>query len=154
MDATGSRRLGCVIWFGQPEARECAGLAEAGWHVRLAGDDAHVRVREGGGVVVLADLRHGDARTLQAMQRMMADCPGLPWIALISLDTQARRPQVKRILQGCRDFFSAPLDLPRLLAALERAGGAASRVAEAMADLPELVGRSAAMAAVAASLRK
>ncbi|GAB3787612.1 sigma-54 dependent transcriptional regulator [Dyella agri] len=154
MDAKGSRRLGCVIWFGRPEARERHGLTEAGWQVRLADGDTHIKLREGGGIVVLADLRHGDARSLQAMQRLMTDCPGLPWIALVSLDTPARRPQVKRILQGCRDFFSAPLDLPRLLAALERADGMALRVAEAITDLPELVGRSTVVATLAASLRK
>ncbi|MEW9625574.1 sigma 54-interacting transcriptional regulator [Rhodanobacter sp. S2-g] len=143
-----------MIWFGQPEARERSGLIEAGWHVRVVEGDAPVKVREGGGVVVLADLRHGDAHAMPAMQHLMTDCPGLPWIALISLGTPVRRPQVKRILQRCHDFFSAPLDLPRLLAALERAGGAVLREPDAVADLPELVGRSAAVAAVAASLRK
>ncbi|MBD8881228.1 sigma-54-dependent Fis family transcriptional regulator [Rhodanobacter sp. 7MK24] len=154
MDATGSRRLGCVIWFGQPEAQECSGLTEAGWNVRVAGGDVCVKVREGGGMVALADLRQGDAQLLQAMQQLMTDCPSVPWIALIPLDMPARRPQVKRILQGCRDFFSAPLDLPRLLVALEQAAGIASRGAEVATDLPELVGRSASVAAVVASLRK
>jgi DNA-binding NtrC family response regulator len=154
MDAKDAKPKGCVIWFGQPEAREHSGLAEAGWHIRVAGAETAVRVREGGGVVALADLRRGDGGALRAMWRLMADCPTLPWIALVSLDTPAQRPQVKRILRGCRDFFNAPVDLPRLLAALERADDVAPREAEAVADLPEMVGRSAALATVAASLRK
>lgn len=154
MDAIGSKPLGCVIWFGQPEARERCGLTEAGWHVRVAGVDTDAGMREGSDVVALADLRQCSAHTLQAMRRLMKEHPALPWIALIPFDTPAQHPQVKRILQGCRDFFSAPLDLPRLLVALERAGRAPSREAGAAADLPELVGRSAALAAVVASLRK
>ncbi|MEW9573615.1 sigma 54-interacting transcriptional regulator [Rhodanobacter sp. Si-c] len=143
-----------MIWFGQPEARECSDLTEAGWHVRTAGADAGIREHERGNVVLLADLRRGDARVLQAMRQLMADRPELPWIALIPPGAPAQRPQVRRILQGCRDFFSAPLDLPRLLVALERASGIPSRAAVAAADLPELVGCSAVLAVVAASLRK
>ncbi len=154
MEATGAKPQGCVIWFGQPEARERSGLAEAGWHVRVAGLDAGAGVREGGNVVALADLRQCDDRALQAMQQLMAEHPALPWIALTAFGTQARHPQVKRILQGCRDFFTAPLDLPRLLAALARARTVPPRAAEATAELPELVGCSAALATVAANLRK
>ncbi|MEY2169414.1 MULTISPECIES: sigma-54 dependent transcriptional regulator [unclassified Rhodanobacter] len=154
MDATGAKPLGCVIWFGQPDARERKGLAEAGWHLRVAGVDADAGVREGDDVVALADLRQCDARAMPVMRRLMAEHPALPWIALIPFDTQARHPQVKRILQGCRDFFSTPLDLPRLLAALARAAAGPPPATEAAVDLPELVGRSAALATVAASLRK
>jgi len=79
MDATGAKPLGCVVWFGQPDARERKGLAEAGWHLRVAGVDADAGVREGGDVVALADLRQCDARALQAMRRLMTGHPALPW---------------------------------------------------------------------------
>jgi len=144
----------CVVWFGQPAAKECAGLTRAGWMLRTAsaGADGGVGVRNGDTVVALADLREGDEGRIRAMEQLMAKHPRLPWLALVSPDTPAHEPLVERVLGASVDCFTAPLDLPRLLEALERLGGEPPG-ATAPDDLG-ITGRSAAMQAVVASIRK
>lgn len=157
MATNGSVHRGCIVWFGQPTEDECNALATAGWSIRVASvaANAHVGVRPGDYVVAFADLRYCDAGTLSAMQQLLGDYADLPWIGLVSPDTPAQEPQVSFILQGCHDFFTAPIEMPRLLATLTRAiGDTPSEVDAEVDDMPEMIGRDQAMAAVAAKLRK
>ena len=159
MTATSSMHRGCIVWFGQPTQDECSGVAKAGWRIRVAGMpvDAGVGVRPGDCVVALADLRYCDAGALPGLRQLMADHADLPWIALVSLHTRAQEPQIRSMLQGCHDFFTTPIDMPRLLAALTRANGDPPReidVGVGDDDMPEMAGRGPVMAAVATILRK
>lgn len=157
MATNGSVHRGCIVWFGQPTEDECNALATAGWSIRVASvaANAHVGVRPGDCVVAFADLRYCDAGTLSVMQQLLGDYADLPWIGLVSPDTPAQEPQVSFILQGCHDFFTAPIEMPRLLATLTRAiGDTPSEVDAEVDDMPEMIGRDQAMAAVAAKLRK
>jgi DNA-binding NtrC family response regulator len=145
----------CVVWFGSPTVHERASLAKAGWITRVATADGQggVGMRNGEVVVALADLRQGDTRCVQAMERLMADHPRLPWLALISPDVPAQEPQVDRILQAGMEFFTAPLDLHRLIVTLGRIGGDRAPVV-VEADDVGITGRSPAMHAVVVSIRK
>jgi two-component system response regulator HydG len=157
MNTNGSSHRGCIVWFGQPTEDECSALANAGWSIRVAlvAANVGVGVRPGDCVVALADLRYCDAGMLSAMQQLLGDHADLPWLGLVSPDTSAQEPQVRFILQGCHDFFTAPIDMPRLLAALTRANGDLLReVDDEVDDMPEMIGRDLAMAAVATKLRK
>lgn len=144
----------CVVWFGLPTTHERTGLAKAGWITRVAEVDGPggVGMRNGEIVVALADLRQGDARCVQAMERLMADHPRLPWLALISPDMPTRELQVDRILQTSLEFFTAPLDLQRLIETLEWIGG--DRPPVVQDDDIGITDRSPAMRAVVASIRK
>ncbi|HTM28503.1 MAG TPA: sigma-54 dependent transcriptional regulator [Rhodanobacter sp.] len=153
-DNQGCRR--CVVWFGLPTDEECSVLAQAGWHTRVA--DAQLQdgvgMRRGDVVVAMADLRHSDSEMVQSMARTMAAHPWLPWLALVSRDTAVGVPEVERILRTSVDFFTAPLDMTRLLDTLARIGEGWAPAIE-RPDIPGLVGaQSAAMRAVVSSLYK
>ncbi|KRE83667.1 Fis family transcriptional regulator [Rhodanobacter sp. Soil772] len=149
-----SRR--CVVWFGQPTDEECACLAREGWRTRI-GDaqlQGGVGMRRGDIVVAMADLRHSDADTVQAMDQLMADHPWLPWLALVSQETAADTPEVERILRASVDFFTAPVDMKRLTDVLMKFGNDWTPATE-KTDIPGIVGaQSPAMCAAVASLRK
>src|SRR5690349_12838733 len=144
----------CVVWFGRPACEERNELAHSGWSVRVADVQASgVGARNGDTVVALADLRHGDDATLHAMEGMVAEHPGVPWIALASPETPAHEPRVTSILRDCMAVFTSPIDMPRLREALERLGQGGVP-ARSEPDMPGLVGRSEAMQALRTSLRK
>ncbi|KAA0069453.1 sigma-54 dependent transcriptional regulator [Rhodanobacter sp. T12-5] len=149
-----SRR--CVVWFGQPTAEECASLAQAGWRTRI-GD---VATRDGVGmrrddvVVAMADLRHSDSDTVQSMGRLMDEYPWLPWLAVVVQETSADAPEVERILRASAAFFTAPVDMKRLIGTLTKIGCGWSPAVE-KADVPGIVGAiSPVMRTTMASLRK
>ncbi|WP_049621609.1 sigma-54 dependent transcriptional regulator [Frateuria defendens] len=146
----------CVAWLGQPTAEESGGLARAGWSVRVVATDAEGGIGACGGDVVaaLADLRGGEEEGLRRAERMVAEHSGLPWIALIAPETPAHEPRVVRLLAGCIDFFTSPLDLPRLLGTLARFGDGVQAASAQSPDMPGLLGQSAAMDALRATLRK
>ncbi|KRE96511.1 Fis family transcriptional regulator [Frateuria sp. Soil773] len=158
MGTTESTARRCVIWFGQPSGTEQGSLARSGWPVRVAdagGLRGRVGLRPGDAVVALADLRQGDGRAIEAMERAIVEHPGLPWIALISAETPAHEPLAARILHDCLDFFTSPIDMPRLLEALARLSeGWPAPSAAIEPDMPGMVGRSPPMLAMYASLRK
>ena len=149
-----SRR--CVVWFGQPTAEERAFLAQAGWRTRI-GD---VAMQEGVGmrrhdiVVAMADLRHSDAGTVEAMGQLMDEHPWLPWLAVVLQETAASTPEMERILRASVDFFTAPVDVKRFMETLTKIGNGWSPAVEKV-DIPGIVGAiSPVMRATMASLRK
>ncbi|WP_266183889.1 sigma-54 dependent transcriptional regulator [Dyella humicola] len=144
----------CVVWFGQPASEERAGLAKAGWIIRVAdaGTQSGVGMRNNDTVVALADLRHGDSESAQAMAQLMADHPWLPWVALIAPDMPTHDPLIDRILDASIEYFTTPVDVDRLLESLARIGGDQPLVAEP-SDIG-VTGRSAAICTVVASIRK
>ncbi|WP_267225261.1 sigma-54 dependent transcriptional regulator [Dyella silvae] len=144
----------CVVWFGQPDSAERAGLASAGWIIRVAdaGSQGGVGMRNNDTVVALADLRCCDPESIQAMAQLMADHPWLPWMALIPPDVPANDPLVDRVLEASIEYFATPVDVDRLVDALRRIGGDEPRATE-IGDIG-VTGRSAAIGAVVASIRK
>jgi two-component system, NtrC family, response regulator HydG len=153
---TSDTSIRCVVWFGEPTGVERTRLAQAGWHTRVADANAQgsgVGIRGGDVVVAMADLRKADVDTLGQMAKLMADHPRLPWLALLSAETVVQTPEVERVLRASIDFFTAPIDMQRLI---ETLGQLAGDVPAPMvhADVPGITGSSAAMMAVVASLRK
>jgi two-component system response regulator HydG len=148
---TSDTSIRCVVWFGEPTSVERTCLAQAGWHTRVADASAQgggVGIRRGDTVVALADLRKADANALSEMAKLMADHPRLPWLALLSADTVVQAPEVERVLRASIDFFTAPIDLQRLI----ETGN--EPMPAAYSDVPGITGTSPAMMAVVASLRK
>ena len=151
---SGASAQRCVIWFGEPLAEERDAAIRAGWSVRAMDAEAghELRVRSGEWAVAMADLRDCAPETLNLMSQLMAGHPDRVWLALLSADTSAHAPAVARILQASIDYFTAPVDLERLVETLDTiAGGGVRREA---CDLEGIVGRSAAMRATLARLRK
>ena len=147
----------CLVWFGEPTSIERARLAQAGWHTRVADASAQgvgVGIRRGDTVVALADVRQADIETLRSMAILMADHPRIPWLALLSTDTSVQAPEVERVLRASIDFFTAPIDMQRLIETLGKLAGDAPPPVVAHADVPGITGSSPAMMAVVASLRK
>jgi DNA-binding NtrC family response regulator len=129
----------------------------SGWKVRVADVNARggIGIRQGEAVVALADLRQSDARMMQAMEQMIAVYPELPWIVLVSPDTPAHEPVVKRILCDCFDFFTSPIDMPRLREALARFSDSKREpMMMAEPDMPGIVGWSPAVLTMRSSIRK
>jgi two-component system, NtrC family, response regulator HydG len=146
----------CVVWFGEPTGVERTRLAQAGWHTRVADASAQgggVGIRRGDVVVALADLRKADLDNLTRMASLMADHPRLPWLALLSTDTVVQTPEVERVLRASIDFFTAPIDMQRLIETLSNLAGDAPPPI-AYSDVPGITGTSPAMTSVVASLRK
>lgn len=153
---TSDTSIRCVVWFGQPTSAERAQLAQAGWHLRVADagtPGGGVGIRRGDMVVAMADLRSAGNDALLEMARLMADQPRLPWLALLSADTAVQTPDVERVLRASIDFFTAPIDMQRLIDTLATlAGGTPAPVA--YTDVPGITGASPAMMTVVAALRK
>ena len=142
----------CVVWFGDPTGDERSELTRSGWSVRVADVQASgVGARNGDAVVALADLRHSDDASLRAMDAMVAEHPGVPWVALVSPQTPAHESCVMRILDDCSAVFTSPIDLPRLRDALDHLGAGPPR---SEPEMPGLVGNSRVMQALRTSLRK
>jgi two-component system, NtrC family, response regulator HydG len=153
---TSDTSIRCVVWFGEPTGVERTRLAQAGWHTRVADANAQgsgVGIRRGDVVVAMADLRKADVDTLGQMAKLMADHPSLPWLALLSAETVVQTPEVEGVLRASIDFFTAPIDMQRLIETLgQLAGDVPAPIVHA--DVPGITGSSQAMMAVVASLRK
>ncbi|KZC18030.1 Fis family transcriptional regulator [Rhodanobacter sp. FW510-R12] len=146
----------CVVWFGNPADDECAALIEAGWLVRVGDAQLHggVGMRRDDIVVALADLRHSDAETVQAMDRLMADYPWLPWLALVSRHTAADTPETERILRASTAFLTVPFECKCLLGVLAKIADGGVQPVDGT-DATGIPGAySAAMRVMVASLRK
>jgi DNA-binding NtrC family response regulator len=144
----------CVVWFGQPDSEERAGLGKAGWIIRVAdaGTQSGVGMRNNDTVVALADLRLSDSASAHAMAQLMADHPWLPWVALISPDMPTHDALINRILEASIEYFTTPVDVDRLVETLARIGGDQPLIAEP-SDIG-VTGRSPAICTVVASIRK
>src|ERR1700744_816497 len=154
MAAMGDDAKRCVVWFGRPAEQERQQLANAGWITRVAEADGQGGVgrRNGDIVVALADLRDTSAQSVQAMERLMAEHPRLPWLAVVSPDMPTLESPFERILQASMDFFTDPLDVERLLDALRRLSGELRL--QSQHDAMGITGNSEATCAVIASVRK
>jgi two-component system response regulator HydG len=147
----------CVVWFGEPTQIERTRLAQAGWHTRVADAGASgngIGIRRGDRVVAMADVRKADVEALHSMAKLMAEHPRIPWLALLSADTSVQRPEVERVLRASIDFFTAPIDMQRLVETLAKLAGDAPTPVVTHDDVPGITGNSPAMMAVVASLRK
>ncbi len=139
----------CVIWFGKPLRHERDALGAAGWHVRAADADDGIGLRGGDTVVGLLDLRDDSAGCLDRLEMLTADHDYLSLVALIPGGTD---PHAHRLLENCAAILTAPLDLSRLVYALGRlVQTPAEKTTHA---LDSLIGGSAAMRTVHASIRK
>lgn len=115
----------------------CASLAEA----------RAVLARREGLDCALVDIRLGDGSGLELLPELRA-FGDVPVIVATAYDDGERTIEAMR--DGAFDYFTKPFDLPRLLAAVERAvkrkaATAASALAIPAAGTTSLVGRSAAM---------
>lgn len=149
-----SRR--CVVWFGQPTAEECSGLAQAGWCIRIC--DAQLQggvgMRRDDIVVAMADLRRSDSDAVMATGRLMDNHPWLLWLAMVLPETAASTPEAERILRASADFFTEPVDIKRLIKTLTRIGDGGLQATEST-DIPGIVGAiSPSMRVAMVSLRK
>jgi DNA-binding NtrC family response regulator len=147
----------CVVWFGEPTQIERTHLAQAGWHTRVADAGAPgggIGIRHGDRVVAMADVRKADAKALLSMAKLMAEHPRIPWLALLSAETSVQRSEVESVLRASIDFFTAPIDMQRLIDTLAKLAGDAPAPAATHDDVPGITGNSPAIMAVVASLRK
>jgi len=152
----GPAREHCVVWVGKPTSTERSRLEKADWVLRVTDADActGVGARSDSRVVAVADLRQrgdGDGR---ALERLMADCPDVPWVALVPPEISTRQPWVGRILKLSSEFLSAPVDVTRLLDVLAGVVGGSRTPANDEGAAGLRSARSPAMQAVAAILRK
>ena len=143
----------CVVWFGQPSAREQQALGRAGWSVRpVSAPTGPLKVRSGDIVVAVADLRAGERASAGAMERLMADHPGVIWVAIVSSRTASGAPCIERILRASLAFFTVPVDIERLVGTLAVLVGTA--LPDAAVEVDGIVGRSPVMRETLARLRK
>jgi len=135
-----------MIWLGHPTPQERDLLAAAGWDLRVIEDPkgARIGLRGGDRVAALLDLRNADDAWADAMQALLAPHSDLPLVVIGDTDI---------LLAGCLLHLRQPLDLAQLQRLAKIVDG----------DLPIggggngtdcLVGSSAAMLAVHASLHK
>lgn len=81
----GPAREHCVVWVGKPTSTERSRLEKADWVLRVTDADActGVGARSDSRVVAVADLRQRGDGDVRALERLMADCPDVPWVALV-----------------------------------------------------------------------
>lgn len=146
---TGKR---CVIWFGNPGAREKVMLAADGWQVRavLPQQPAEIGMRDGDVVVGLIDFRTSSDSELERIGRLTAEHRHMPLFALTPADDgHVLHP----LLSSCQRQFPHPPDLKDLLRQLQQMceDSPAPVVDDVMATL---LGESDVMLAMRATLRK
>jgi two-component system response regulator HydG len=135
-----------------------ATLRKEGYTVELAarGDLAVARLREAGPLLgVITDLRLPGADGLAVLAAARESDPLLPVFLITGYATV--ETAVTALKQGARDYFTKPLEMDRVLAALRAAcepRQALLATSEAGAGLPELVGSAPAFVAALASLRR
>jgi len=135
-----------MIWLGRPSPQEREVLAAAGWDLRVI-EDAHgarIGLRGGDRVAALLDLRHADTDWIASMQALLAPQSGLPLVALGEHET-ATAPD-------CLLHLRQPLDLAQIQRLAQIVDGESRGTLRTGTD--SLVGGSAAMLAVHASLHK
>ncbi len=145
MAAVPEIRPRCMIWLGHPTPAERDVLAAAGWDLRVIADPlgARIGLRGSDRVAALLDLRQADGAWIAAMQDLMAPHSDLPLVALGDSDAG---------LPGCLLHLREPLDLTQIQRLAKIVDGDVPVGAGHGTDC--LVGSSAAMLAVQASLHK
>ncbi len=135
-------------------------LGAAGWHVRAAGAEDGIGLRGGDTVVGLLDLRDHRAgcdnpvpphEQWDQLEQLTADHDYLSLVALVPGDTDGL-PYAHRLLDQCSEVLTAPVDLSRLIHALTRLVQVPRT--DPSHPLDRLIGSSAAMRGVHASIRK
>ncbi|HUK13693.1 MAG TPA: sigma-54 dependent transcriptional regulator [Thermoanaerobaculaceae bacterium] len=135
-----------------------ATLAREGYGVETVarGDLAVERLRGAGPfLAVVTDLKLPGADGLAVLAAARAADPWLPVFLITGFATV--ETAVAALKQGARDYFSKPLEMDRVLAALRAACAPRTALLGAPpsgGDLPELVGRAPGFLAAVAALRR
>lgn len=110
----------------------CPLLRDAGYEVRAATTlaDAHQRVDRGEADIIVLDVQLPDGYGPHLLERLSREQPGLPVIMVTGYGDIDMAVEAMKL--GARDFIQKPVDLKRLLQAVEKA-------AEAVALQRELV---------------
>lgn len=120
------------------------------------GDQAVARIRAGPPVLaVVSDLRLPGASGLEVLEAALQVDPLLPVFLITGFATV--ETAVAALKRGARDYFTKPLDMDRVLAALRAASEPRRALLEAQptaAGAPELVGNAPAFLAAVAALRR
>lgn len=144
----------CVIWFGNPGAREKVMLAADGWQVRtvLPQQPADIGMRGGDTVVGLIDFRTSSDSELERIGELTAAHQHMPLFAITAADG-AETPSHHPLLAACRQQFPHPPDFKELLRGLH---GVTSEVPRPSSEdaLDTLLGESEVMLVMRATLRK
>ncbi|MCE7032328.1 sigma-54 dependent transcriptional regulator [Lysobacter sp. GX 14042] len=144
----------CVVWFGEPLARERKALAAAGWQLRAIppgrGRDG-IGLRAGDTVVGMLDLREADAAAAGHAAQLAGEYRHLPFLAIIPRRL-AQAPALAPLLAQCRRHFTRAPDTEALIAAVTELAGPPAP--QSTGGLDALVGRSPAMLATIAAIRK
>jgi DNA-binding NtrC family response regulator len=133
-------------------------LRVEGYEVEIAlrGDDAVVRLKRGGPyLAVVTDLRLPGADGLAVLRAARAADPLLPVFLITGF--AAVDTAVAALKLGARDYFSKPLEMDTVLAALRAACEPRRQLLQTPptgAGLPELIGGARAFAAAVSALRR
>ncbi len=145
----------CVIWFGNPGAREKVMLAADGWQVRtvLPQQPADIGMRGGDTVVGLIDFRTSSDSELERIGALTAAHQHMPLFAITPASTGGEAMPRHPLLAACSQHFAHPLDLKELLRGLH---GLSNEVPRAASEdvLDTLLGESEVMLVMRATLRK
>ncbi|MEN5210153.1 sigma-54 dependent transcriptional regulator [Stenotrophomonas terrae] len=155
MAATQMSSTRCVIWFGNPGAREKVMLAADGWQVRtvLPQQPADIGMRGGDTVVGLIDFRTSSDSELERIGKLTAEHQHMPLFAITPANDGSHATPQHPLLAACRQQFPHPPDLKELLRGLQ---GLSNEVPRAASDdvLDTLLGESEVMLVMRATLRK
>ena len=110
----------CVIWFGQPAARDRQVLAAIGWGVRAIAPDknAQIGIRGNETIVACVDTRQLDAEGLASVEQLILEHPLLPLLVMVEARTRTN-PLVQRLLRISTADVSLPLQIDPLQRALD-----------------------------------
>ena len=155
MAATSVSSTRCVIWFGNPGAREKVMLAADGWQVRtvLPQQPADIGMRGGDTVVGLIDFRTSSESELERIGKLTAEHHHMPLFAITPATDGAEQLPRHPLLAACRQQFPHPPDLKELLRGLQ---GLSNEVPQTASEdvLETLLGESEVMLVMRATLRK
>lgn len=155
MAATSVSSTRCVIWFGNPGAREKVMLAADGWQVRtvLPQQPADIGMRGGDTVVGLIDFRTSSESELERIGKLTAEHHHMPLFAITPATDDIENLPRHPLLAACRQQFPHPPDLKELLRGLQ---GLSNEVPHAASEdvLDTLLGESEVMLVMRATLRK
>lgn len=155
MAATYVSSTRCVIWFGNPGAREKVMLAADGWQVRtvLPQQPADIGMRGGDTVVGLIDFRTSSESELERIGKLTAEHHHMPLFAITPATDGIEQLPRHPLLAACRQQFPHPPDLKELLRGLQGLSNEVPRPASENV-LETLLGESEVMLVMRATLRK